>query len=95
MVVLTVPKLQIGLNVSRKLCLNLLNRRWPNFSLSLVISFKPQGLWHCKVLFAEGLMKPNMRFLKSGIVSEFLTLESELFHSIIVEVKKQFSNSYV
>ena len=33
-------------------------------------------------------MKANMRFLKSARLSEFLILESKLFHSIIVEGKK-------
>ena len=36
------------------------------------------------VLFAEGLMNANMRFLKSTRLAEFLILESKLFHSIIV-----------
>ena len=58
MVVLIVPQLQIGLNVSWKLWLNLWNIRWLNPSLSPVISFKTLELWQWEVLFAEGLMKP-------------------------------------
>ena len=39
------------------------------------------------MLFAEGLMKANMKIAR---LSEFLILESKLFHSIIVEGKKEF-----
>ena len=38
----------------------------------------------------QGIVKANMRFLKSARLSEFLILESNLFHSITVEGKKEF-----
>ena len=61
-----------------------------NLSRSFAISFKPVGLWHWKVLFAKGLMKPNMFSWKSVRFSEFLILESKLFHSITVVPKASF-----
>ena len=66
-VVSTVPQLQIGFNVSWKLCLNLWNRGWLQPSLSLVISFKPSGQWQWKVLFAKGLVKANMKIARHRI----------------------------
>ena len=38
----------------------------------------------------KGLMKANMRFWKSARLSEFLILESNLFHPITGEEKKEF-----
>ena len=84
-----VPQLQTGFDISWKLSLNLWNQRWPNPSLSLVSSFKSLGLWDCKVLFVEDLMRANMRLLKSSKLSEFVTLGSKLFLCIIVEGKKE------
>ena len=48
------------------------------------------GLWQRKVLFAEGLVQAYMNFLKIPKLSEFLTLESKLCHSVIVEGEKTF-----
>ena len=89
-VISTVPQSQIGFTVSRKLSLNVWNRRWLNPSRIIAISFKPLGLWNWKVLFAKRLMKANMRFLKSARLSDFLILESNLFHSVAIEKKKEF-----
>ena len=102
-VVSTVPQLQIRFNLSWKLCLDLWNRGWLKPNLSFAISFKPSRQWQWKVLFAEGLMKAYIRFLKIAQEfqevrflkitqkrpSKFLILESK-FHSIIVEGKKWF-----
>ena len=52
------------------------------------------GLWHWKVLFVEGLVQAYMHFLKIPKLSEFLTLESKLCHSVIVEGEKNL-NSHV
>ena len=60
---------------------NIFALRWLNPILSLAIGFKPLGLSHWKVLFAECLMTADMSFLKSARLSEFLILESKLFHS--------------
>ena len=38
----------------------------------------------------KGLLKANICFLKIARLSEFLILESKLFHSVIVEGKKEF-----
>ena len=89
-VVSIVPQLQIGFNVSWKLCLNLWNQRWRKLSLSLAITIKPSELWQWKVLFAAGLIKANIHYLKIAKLSEFLVLESMLFHPIIVEEQKIF-----
>ena len=48
------------------------------------------GLWQWKVLFAEALVQAYMHFLKIPKLAEFLTLESKLCHSVIVEGEKTF-----
>ena len=48
------------------------------------------GLWQWKVLFAEALVQAYMHFLKIPKLAEFLTLESKLCHSVIVEGEKYF-----
>ena len=48
------------------------------------------GLWQWKVLFAEALVQAYMHFLKIPKLAEFLTLESKLCHSVIVEGEKKF-----
>ena len=40
----------------------------------------------------EGLMEASIHFLKSARLSELLTLESELFYSVITEENKEFLN---
>ena len=57
---------------------------------SLVRNFIPCGLWHLNALFGNGLKNYNLIFLKVTYVSEFRRLESKLFHSIIVDGKKEF-----
>ena len=60
------------------------------FTFVLALSFKPLGLWQCKLLFAEGLMESNIRFRKSTKLSEFLIFKSKLSHSITVKRKQNF-----
>ena len=81
-----VTQLHIGFNVPRKLFLNFWNRMWLKPSLSFVISFKPSGRWQLKELFAEGLMKGNIHFLKIALLSEFFILE--IISSIQLQLKR-------
>ena len=67
-----------------KLCLNLWNRMWLDPSLSLILSFKPLGLWKWKVLFSGDLMESYIRFWKSTKLPEFPLFQSKSFHSITV-----------
>ena len=83
-----------GLSVSWKLCLNLCSRRWLSPSCSLVSSFAPIGLWQPKILFAVGLMNLRIFDLKTLGVSELRMLESNLFHSIMVDGKYEFLKNW-
>ena len=85
-----VEALQIGVSVSWKLCLNLCSQRWLTSSCSLVSSFTPIGLWQSKILFAVGLLNLRIFDLKMLSVSELRMLESNLFHSIMVDGKYEF-----
>ena len=82
------------MTVSRKLCLNLCSGRWLSPSRSLVISFTPIGLWQPKILCAVGLMNLRIFDLKMLIVSELRMLQSNLFHSIMVDRKCEFFKSW-
>ena len=84
------PQLQNGFKESWKLCLNLCSRKWLKPSRSLVINLIPLGLWQLKRLLADGLINFRILFLKILKLLEFLMLWSSLFHSIIVDGKKQF-----
>ena len=87
---MSLPLQQIGFKQSRKLCSNLLSRRWLKPNLSLVISFIPIGLWQLKVLLGVGRMNCKMLFLKKAKFLELLVLFSRLFHSIRVDGKNEF-----
>ena len=89
------PQLQNVFKESWKLCLNLCSRKWLKPSCSLVINLIPLGLWQLKRLLADGLI--NFRILVRKIMRllGFLILWSSLFHSIIVDGKKQFLKKYV
>ena len=89
------PQLQNGFKESWKLCLNLCSRKWLKPSRSLVINLIPLGLWQLKRLLADGLINFRILFLKILKLLEFLMLWSSLFHSIIVDGKKQFLKKYV
>ena len=84
------PRLQNGFKESWKLCLNLRSRKWLKPSRSLVINLIPLGLWQLKRLLADGLINFRILFLKILKLLEFLMLWSSLFHSIIVDGKKEF-----
>ena len=86
------PQLQSGLSVWWKLCLNLYSRRWLNQSRSLVSSFTPLRLSQPKILLPVGLTNLRILDLKMLCVSEFRMLESNLIHSIMVDVKYEFLN---
>ena len=59
-------------------------------SCSLVINLIPLGLWQLKRLLGDGLINFRILVLKILRLLEFLILWSRLFHSIIVDGKKQF-----
>ena len=84
------PQLQIGFNVSWKLCLNLWSREWLRPTRSLVISLIPLWFSHLKTLFGVGLIKFRILFLKALKLPTFGMLRSRLFHSITTEGKKKF-----
>ena len=89
------PQLQSGLSVFWKLCLNLCSRRWLSPSHSLVISFTPIVLWQPKIVFAVGLMNLRIFDLKTLSVSELrMILESNLFHSIMVDGEYEFLKNW-
>ena len=75
-----------------KLCLNLWNRMWLDPSLSLILSFKPLGLWKWKVLFSGDLMESYIRFWKSTKLPEFPLFQSKSFHSITVTGRQNVLN---
>ena len=86
------PQLQSGLSVCWKLCLNLCYRRWVNPSRSIVSSFTPLRLWRPKILLPDGLINLRILDLKMLRVSEFRMLESNLIHSVMVDVKYELLN---
>ena len=89
------PQLQNGFKESWKLCLNLYSHKWLKPSRSLVINLIPLGLWQLKRLLADGLINFRILFLKILKLLEFLMLWSNLFHSIIVDRKKEFFSKKV
>ena len=87
-------QLQSGLSISWKLCLNLCSGRRLSPSCSLVSSFTPIGLWQPKILFAVCLMNFRIFDLKMLSVSELRMLESNLFQSVMVDGKYEFSKNW-
>ena len=83
-------QLQNGFKESWKLYLNLSLRKWLEPSRSLVINLIPLELWQLKRLLADGLINFRILFLKILKLLEFLMLWSSLFHSAIVDRKKEF-----
>ena len=57
---------------------------------NLVISLIPLGMWQLEIEFEDGLINFKILFLKAEKVSEFLIFMSKLFHSMIVDGKKEF-----
>ena len=82
------PQLQIGFKQSWKLCLNLCSRKWLIPTRSRVISLIPLWLLQLKTLLGEGLINFRILFLKSTKLFEVQRVGSQLFHSMIVERKK-------
>ena len=64
--------------------------KWLDPRRSLVTNFSSFGLLQLKTLFAFGLMKLKIFFLKSVKLLTFQTLESSLFHSITEDEKHEF-----
>ena len=73
-------------------CLNLRSRKWLRPSRRLVINLIPLGLWQLKKLLADDLINRSILFLKTFKLLEFLMLWSSLFHSTIVDGKKELLN---
>ena len=73
---------------------DLCSQRWLSLSRSLVNSFTPIGLWQPKMLFAVGLMNLRIFYLKILSVSELRMLESNLFHSIMVDGKYEILKNW-
>ena len=86
--------MQSGLSLSWKMCFNLCSQRWLSPSRSLMSSFTPIGLWQPKILFAVGFLNLRIFDLKMLSVSEFRMLESDLFHSIMVDEKYEFLKNW-
>ena len=84
------PQLQIGFKKSWKLCLNLCSRKWLIPTRSRVIGLIPLWLLQLKTLLGEGLINFKILLLKSIKLFEFRRVGSRLFHSMIVEGKKEF-----
>ena len=73
-------------------CLNLCYRKWLRPRRRLVINLIPLGLWQLKKLLADDLINRSILFLKTLKLLEFLMLWSSLFHSTIVDGKKELLN---
>ena len=87
---ITKPQLQNGFRVFWKLCSNLCPCKWFRPSRSLVINLIPLGFWLLKKLLADGLINFRILFPKILKLLEFLMLWSSLFHSMVVDGKKEF-----
>ena len=81
-------QLQNGFKEFWKLCLNLCSGKRIKLSRSLVIKSIPLELWQLKRLLADGLISFRILFQKILKLLEFLMLWSSLFHSIMVDRKK-------
>ena len=88
------PQPQIGLKQSWKLCLNLCSVKWLIPTRSRVISLIPLWLLQLKTLLGEGLINFRILLLKSSKLFEFRRVGSKLFHSMIVEWKKEFLKKF-
>ena len=84
-------QLHKGFKNSWKLCLNLCSLKWLKPRRSRVISLIPLGLWQLYTELAVGLIKWRIFFLNVRKLSELQRLGSNLFHSEIVDGKKEFS----
>ena len=73
-----------------KLCLNLWNRMWLDPSLSLILSFKPLGLWKWKVLFSGDLMESYIRFWKAPNSQNSLCFNLSRFIQLQLQGGKMF-----
>ena len=86
--------MQTGLSVSWKLCLNLCSQRCLSPGRSLVSNFTPIGFWQPKILFSVGFMNLGFFYLKMLSVSKLQMLETNVFHSIMVDGKYEFFKNW-
>ena len=86
----SLPQSHNGFRVSWKQYVNLWSQRWMRIRRTLVRSLIPYGLWILKIILAQGRIRFRRFLLKTGTHSEFLTSQSGLFHSDIVEGKNGF-----
>ena len=84
------PQLHNGFKVSWKLCLNLCSRKWLRPTRSLVSNLIPSRLSILKMLLGLGRINFKMDFLNTSKLTEFRTLKSNLFHSVITDGKNVF-----
>ena len=84
------PHKQRGLRQPWKLCRNLCSRMWLKPKCNLVIILVAFGSWQISMLFGLDRMNFKILLLKTPTLSELWISGSRLFHSFIVEGKKEF-----
>ena len=77
---------------SWKFCLHLYSLKWLKLTRSHVINLIPLGLWQLYTELAAGLKNWRIFFLNVRKLSELQKLGCSLFHSEIVDGKKEFFN---
>ena len=78
------PQVHRRLSESWKLCLYFWEGKWLGLRQSLLRSLITSGLWRLWTLFADGLIKCKIEFLKTLQLSEFLILTLKSFHWLMV-----------
>ena len=83
------PQVQIGLSVSKKLCLNLCSFKWLRPKWRRMWKINPFGRLTLKTLLLRGFIKSKIFFLKVEYKRELRISESNLFHSTNADGKKE------
>ena len=83
------PQMQIGLSVSKKLCLDLCSLKWLRPTWRRVRKISPFVWLTLKKSLPRGLMKFKTFFLKVEYEGELRISESDLFHSTNADGKKK------
>ena len=83
------PQVQIGLSVSKKLCLNLCSFKWLRPKRRRMWKISPFGRLTLKTLLLRGFIKSKIFFLKVEYKRELRISESNLFHSTNADGKKE------
>ena len=82
------PQVQIGLTVSKRLCLNLCSLKWLKPTWRQLRRISPFGWLTLKTSLLRGLIKIKIFFWKVGYEGELRISESNLFHSTNADGKK-------